>query len=423
MPRGARDAGFGLLLLSGVLLAGLNMRAMLTAMGPVLGDIRVSLGLSPSAAGLMVALPTLYFGLFGLFAPRLLRMFSMRRVIVGSLVVVALGVGLRSVLGIFGMHAGLLVASAGISVGMVLVPVVVKNAFPQRISLVMSLYTMSFCLGASLGAGLVVPMTHLPHSSWEWALAFWVLPALGAAAVWRAIPRAGLDIQRVPGETIAPPKGLFRDPLAWQVTLYMGLQSCIGQSLIGWLPVILINRGLPPAEAGAVMSVALLAQLGTNLAAPWLAMRGRDQRAAITLMIWMVAIGTLAIFYAPLSWIWLCAIVLGLGMGGTFSIAVSLLVLRSRSSRDATALSGMAQGVGYTVASIGPVLVGILYEFTGTWNAVAVMLAGLCIATWVMGMKAGRNGVVLASATDSPIQFSTTCIEVKESAGSGLPKR
>jgi CP family cyanate transporter-like MFS transporter len=85
-------------------------------------------------------------------------------------------------------------------------------------------------------------------------------------------------------------------------------------------------------------------------------------------------------------------------MGGTFSIAVSLLVLRSRSSRDATALSGMAQGVGYTVASAGPVLAGMLYEFTGTWNAVAVMLAGLCVITWIMGMKAGRNGVVLADA-------------------------
>jgi CP family cyanate transporter-like MFS transporter len=395
MPRTARNAGAGLVLLA-VLLAGLNMRAMLTAMGPVLDGIRASLGLSASAAGLMVALPTLYFGVFGLFAPRLLRVFSMRSVLVGSLVVVAVGVGLRSVLGVFGMNAGLLLASAGISVGMVLVPVVAKNAFPQRIGLVMSLYTMSFCLGASFGAGLVVPMSRLPHSSWEWALAFWVLPALIAAAVWHAVPPNHLDIQAAPGEILTPPKGLFRDPLAWHVTLYMGLQSCIGQSLIAWLPVILIDRGLPATQAGAVMSVALLAQLGTNLAAPWLAMRGRDQRAAITLMICMVGAGTLATFQAPLSWIWLSAIVLGLGMGGTFSIAVSLLVLRSRSSRDATALSGMAQGVGYTVASVGPVLAGMLYEFTGTWNAVAVMLAGLCIVTWIMGMKAGRNGVVLA---------------------------
>ncbi|MDN5842258.1 MAG: MFS transporter [Alcaligenaceae bacterium] len=388
------------LLLLAVLLAGLNMRAMLTTMGPVLDDISTSLDLSPSGAGLMVALPTLYFGVFGLLAPRLLRAFSMRRVIVGSLVVVALGVGLRSVLGIFGMYAGLLIASAGISMGMVLVPVVIKNAFPQRISLVMSLYTMSFCLGASLGAGLVVPMTHLPHSSWEWALAFWVLPALAAAAIWRAVPRAGLDTEGAPGEPITPPKGMFRDRLAWQVTLYMGLQSSIGQSLIAWLPMILISRGMPAAEAGAALSVTLLVQLVTNLAAPWLAMRGRDQRTAITMMVCMVIAGLLGIFYAPLSWAWPSAIVMGLGMGGTFSIAVSLLVLRSRSSRDATALSGMAQGVGYTVASIGPVLVGVLYEYSGTWHAVAAMFVGVCIAAWIMGMKAGRNGVVLAGAID-----------------------
>lgn len=155
------------LLLIAILLAGVNMRAMLTAMGPVLDDIRASLSLSPSGAGLMVALPTLYFGIFSLLAPRLLRAFSMRRVIVGSLVVVALGVGLRSVLGIFGMYAGLLIASAGISMGMVLVPVVIKSAFTKHMGLVTSLYTMSFCLGASLGAGLAVPMTQLPGSSWE----------------------------------------------------------------------------------------------------------------------------------------------------------------------------------------------------------------------------------------------------------------
>lgn len=401
--RSAPGTRAGILLLLAIVLAGLNMRAMLTAMGPVLDDIRTSLRLSPGAAGLMIALPTLYFGLFGLLTPRLLRIFSMRRVIVGSLAVVALGVGLRSVLGLFGMYAGLLIASAGISVGMVLVPVVIKNAFPRRVGLVMSFYTMSFCLGASLGAGLVVPMAQLPYGGWEWALAFWSLPALAAAVAWRAVPPAVLDIQGTSGAFVVPPKGLFRDRLAWQVTFYMGLQSCIGQSLLAWLPVILIGRGLTATEAGAIMSVTLLVQLVTNLAAPWLAMRGRDQRAAITLMLGMAAVGTLAIFYVPLPWTWLCAIVLGMGMGGTFSIAVSLLVLRSRSSRDATALSGMAQGVGYTVASIGPVLAGVLFQMTATWDAVVVMLACLYVATWAVGMRAGRNGVVLATAPDAAV--------------------
>jgi len=394
MPSGVRGAGYGGLLLVAVLLSGLSMRAYLTGMGPVLDDIRVSLDLSAGVAGLLIAMPTFYFGIFGLLISRLLYVFSPRRMLVWAMLLVAFGVALRSILGVFGLFAGLLIASVGVSILMVIVPAIIKSAFGRRVGLVMSFYTMTFSLGAALGAGLAVPLARLPHSSWQWSLAFWVLPALAGALAWRCISPRSLKGVEAPVDAGASVRGLYRDHLAWQVTLYMGLQSCIGQSMVGWMPVILIDRGMLPAQAGAALSISLLTQLLTNFAAPWLATRGRDQRLVISVMMGMMCAGILGVFYAPISHVWAWIFMLGLGMGGNFALAVSLLVLRTRSPQEAAALSSMAQGAGYTVASTGPALVGILYEHSHSWHGPAVLFGALCIMGWAVGLGAGRTKFV-----------------------------
>jgi CP family cyanate transporter-like MFS transporter len=367
------------------------MRAYLTGMGPVLDDMRAELNLAAGVAGLLIAMPTLYFGVFGLLIPRILHVFPPRRLLVWAMLLVAFGVVLRSTLGAFGLFAGLLIASIGVSVLMVIVPAIIKGAFGQRVGLVMSFYTMTFSLGASLGAGLAVPLARLPHSSWQWSLAFWMLPALAGALAWSGISAhclMGVKPSADPGASV---RGLYCDRLAWQVTLYMGLQSCVGQSLVGWMPAILVDRGMLPMQAGAALSISLLTQLLTNFSAPWLATRVRDQRLIITIMMGMMLVGVLGVFYAPISQAWAWIFMVGLGMGGNFALAVSLLVLRTRSLQEAAALSSMAQGVGYTVASIGPLLVGILYEYSHDWHSVAMLFSALCIVGWAVGMGAGRS--------------------------------
>lgn len=397
LSSGARGAGLNSLLFVAVLLAGINMRGYVTGMGPVLDEMRASLGLSPSVAGLLVAVPTLCYGVFSLLVPQFLRVLPVRRLLIGAMLLIAFGVGLRSVLGVFGLFAGLFIASVGISVMMVIVPVIIKAAFVRRVGLVMSFYTMSFCLGASLGAGTAVPLARMPYSSWQWSLAFWVLPALAGALIWRYIaPHRLADPEPAGSAGVgASGRGLYRDKLAWQIALFMGLQSCVGQSFVGWMPAILVSRGMPLAEAGAALSITLLVQLVTNFAAPWLATRGRDQRLIISLMMALMLAGVLGVFYAPVDQAWLWVVMLGLGMGGAFAIAVLLLVLRTRSSREAAALSGMAQGVGYTVASAGPALVGVLYQYSHGWQGAALLFIAMCVVGWIMGMGAGRDRFVL----------------------------
>src|SRR5690606_18094172 len=258
---------------------------------------------------------------------------------------------------------------------------------------IMSFYTMIFGLGAGLGAGLSAPIARLPYSDWRWALACWLLPALLGALCWHRAPATPLSSTDGGGAGVA--RALCPHPLAWQVTLFMGLQSSIGHSAIGWMPAILIDRGMHPIQAGAALSTALMVQLLSTFAVPWLAARGRNQRLPATLSVALTALGLIGIIYAPPASAWLWITFAGLGMGGTFSLGLSLVVLRTRTPMQATALSGMAQGVGYTIAAAGPFLVGVLYEHSHGWDSTAIFLLAICALVWLMGMGAGRARYVL----------------------------
>lgn len=185
-------------------------------------------------------------------------------------------------------------------------------------------------------------------------------------------------------------RGLLRDPLAWQVTLYMGLQSSLSYIVFGWLPSILIGRGLEPTEAGLLLSGSIICQLISALSAPWLATRGKDQRLAIVVVMGMTLTGLFGCLYAPVEGLWGWAIILGIGQGGTFSLALALIVLRSADSHVASNLSGMAQGIGYTVASIGPFAVGVVHDLTGTWGPIGWIFGLLGLGAVIAGLGAGR---------------------------------
>ena len=196
--------------------------------------------------------------------------------------------------------------------------------------------------------------------------------------------------------------GLLRDALAWQVTLYMGMQSSLSYIVFGWLPSILIGRGLTPGEAGWVLSGSVMLQLVGAVAASWLAARSTDQRGAILIVMLLTLCGLFGCLYAPLGTLWGWAIVLGLGQGGAFSLALTLIVLRSRDSHVAANLSSMAQGVGYTLASMGPLAVGLVHDRTGNWNAAGWIFAVIGGAAIVAGLGAGRARYVQATSEDLP---------------------
>ncbi|MDB5979323.1 MAG: transporter [Pseudomonas sp.] len=374
------------LLLLGLVLVALNLRPALSSMAPMLSQVSSSLGLSAAKAGLLTTLPVLCLGLFAPLAPILARRFGSERVVLGILLTLAAGIILRSSFGEAGLFAGSVLAGASIGIIGVLLPGIVKRDFAKQAGAMTGVYTMALCLGAALAAGSTVPLSQHFGDSWAMGLGFWIVPALVAAVVWLPQARKGHGLHHVAYRV----RGLLRDPLAWQVTLYMGLQSSLAYIVFGWLPSILIGRGLTPTQAGVVLSGSIMLQLVSALTAPWLATRGKDQRIGILVVMVLTLGGLFGCLYAPLDGLWGWAILLGLGQGGTFSLALTLIVLRSRDAHVAANLSGMAQGFGYTLASLGPFAVGIVHDLTGGWNAVGWIFGIIGLAAIVFGLGAGR---------------------------------
>lgn len=374
------------LLLLGLVLVALNLRPALSSIAPLLNTVSKDLGMSAAEAGLLTTLPVLCLGLFAPLAPVLARRFGSERVVLMILLTLAGGLALRSLFGEVGLFGGSLLAGASIGVIGVLLPGIVKRDFPKQAGAMTGVYTMALCLGAAIAAGSTVPLSQYFNDSWQAGLGFWLIPALIAAVVWFPQARASHDSNRA----VYRVKGLLRDRLAWQVTLYMGLQSSLSYIVFGWLPSILIGRGLTPTHAGLLLSGSIIVQVVSALGVPWLATRGKDQRLPIMILMTLTLSGLFGCLYAPLEGLWGWAILLGLGQGGMFSVALALIVLRSRDSHVAANLSSMAQGIGYTIASMGPFAVGVVHDVTGSWNAIGWIFAVLGLGAAVAGLGAGR---------------------------------
>ncbi|MCS3470749.1 CP family cyanate transporter-like MFS transporter [Pseudomonas sp. JUb42] len=382
------------LLLLGLVLVALNLRPALSSMSPLLGAVSESLGLSGSTAGLLTTLPVLCLGLFAPLAPILARRFGSERVVLGILLTLAAGLVVRSSLGTAGLFLGSIIAGASIGIIGVLLPGIVKRDFPRQAGTMTGVYTMALCLGAAIAAGSTVPLSHSFDNSWAIGLGFWIVPALIAAMVWLPQAKQSHGAHHVAYRV----RGLLRDPLAWQVTLYMGLQSSLAYIVFGWLPSVLIGRGLTPTQAGLLLSGSIMVQLISALSSPWLATRGKDQRLGILIVMALTLGGLFGCLYGPLDGLWGWAIVLGLGQGGTFSLGLSLIVLRSRDSHVAANLSSMAQGIGYTLASLGPFAVGVVHDMTGDWDAIGWIFGVIGVAAIVAGLGAGRARYVQVSS-------------------------
>lgn len=385
------------LLLFGLVMVALNLRPALSSMSPLLAQVSAALGLSGTHAGLLTTLPVLCLGLFAPLAPLLARRLSSERVVLLVLLALAIGIGVRSQFGVVGLFTGSLIAGGSIGIIGVLLPGIVKRDFASQAGVMTGVYTMALCLGAALAAGSTVPISHALGERWDLGLAFWLIPALLAAIIWWPQTREVHAAHRVAYRV----RGLLRDPLAWQVTLFMGLQSSLAYIVFGWLPSILMGRGLSAAEAGLVMSGSIIVQLPSALGAPWFASRCRDQRLAIALVMGLTMVGLYGCLYAPLGGLWGWAVVLGVGQGGTFALALTLIVLRSRDAHVAANLSSMAQGFGYTLASLGPLAVGLVHDATGGWSAVGWVFAVIGIGAIIAGMGAGR--ALLVNAESHPL--------------------
>ncbi|MDQ7735138.1 MFS transporter [Halomonas sp. SpR1] len=382
-----------------MVVVGLNLRPAMSSVAPLLTRLQESAGLSASAAGLLTTLPVLFLGLSAPLAPALAKRIGSERALSAALSLLATGLILRGLPLPGGLFIGSAMAGCAIGIGGTLLPALVKRELPDSADLLTGLYTMALCLGGALGAGLSVPLTQL-LGSWQASLMSWSLLALFALLLWHfQMPRPTRVTARLTkkqlGNMPTPPQSgilrLLKLPLTWHIMLYMGIQSSMAYIVFGWLPTLLVDRGYNEADAGWTMAISIMCQLASALGAPWLARMGRDQRPALLLVLLSTAIGLWMLLIAPLIWKWPGAALLGIGQGGSFSLALSLLVLRTANSRLAGQLSGLVQGGGYTLAALGPFGVGVMLQAGANTSQIAWLLIALIIVCCGFALLAGRN--------------------------------
>jgi MFS transporter, CP family, cyanate transporter len=357
---------------------------------PILDELRSELGLSATEAGLLTAAPVLCFGALAPAAPALARRLGAERVLWLALLPIIVGVLGRAAGSALALFAGTLLAGAGVAVANVIVPSVVKGRFGRRVGVVTGSYVATLTGGAALAAGLTVPLEQ--HVGWEAALALWALPAATAGAVVAAAVMHGGGSFTARGGA-GDVRGLLGDALAWQVTLYMGLQSLVFYAALAWLPSILRDNGYGASAAGTLLALFALGGIPASLAVPALATRMRDQRllvAGVTLLETSALVGLLLAPGAAVAWVALFA----LGQGGAISLALTLMVLRAPDPRRSAELSGMAQAIGYSLAAFGPLAIGALYDWSEGWDLPLAALVAVTAPLLAVGWAAGRARTV-----------------------------
>lgn len=391
----------GGMLFIGLLLIASNLRAAITSVGPVLGDIRADLGFSAVTASVLIAIPLVAFGVFSPVAPVIASRLGIERTLGAALVVLAVGIVLRSWPGQVTIWAGTVLLGLAIALINVLLPALVKRDYPSRVGSVTGTYSAVQSGVAAIAAGVAVPIAGAADHGWRLSIGIWAGLALVALAMFLPQLRVGPDRQTAPrtstvdeaAHQTSAARG-YRSPwgsaLAWQVTLFMGLQSTIYYTVVTWWPAVEQAGGLSPAMAGwHQFAYQMFGLVGTVLCAATIS-RMRDQRVlavAVSVLMFAGILGQLLVPGIGLLWVSL----IGLGSGGSIVLALALLGLRTRHHGQSAALSGMAQSLGYLLAACGPIVFSVLHDATSAWVVPLMLLLGVVIVQVVFGLLGSRD--------------------------------
>jgi len=381
--------------LGAILLVALNLRTALASVGPLVPAIRDATGLSNGALGALTMIPLLAFGILSVGAALLGRRFGIERAMALALVLISLGTGLRSASPVVLLYLGTALLGEGDAVSNVLLPALAKRDFADHSGPITSLYSGGMGLGAVLGAGLTVPLA--ARVGWRTALGAWAIPAALALGAWLLLARAR-ERRALPKPGVGSLRRLVGSGLAWQVALFMGLQSLSFYVVLAWLPDMLVATGMPRPRAGWLLGLAQATGVVGTVLVPLRAGAVMDQRPIVWTLAALEAVGLGGLLLPGGPLLVVCVGLVGLAQGGAFGLALIFLVLRARDPDSASDLSGMAQSVGYLVAAAGPPLFGLLHDGSGGWN---VPLVGLVILVGVklwVGVAVGRPGRLVPGA-------------------------
>ncbi|WP_405425724.1 CynX/NimT family MFS transporter [Streptomyces erythrochromogenes] len=403
-PATAQPTWLGPVLIVGIVLAALNLRPAITSLSALFEETRTGLGMSGTVAGLITSVPALCFAVFGVTAPRLSRRFGPVAVVCAGMAAVAAGLLIRPFAsGAAGFLAASALSLAGIALTNVLLPVIVKRYFPDRVGTMTGLYSMALAAGTSLAAAATVPLTGALGGSWRAGLLVWAALAVAAVLLWLPIARAARRADRAQAAAArsgasaavrsdAGPR-VARSRTAWALACYFGLQATGAYITMGWLPQIFRDAGVSASAAGVLLAVTMVMGVPLAFVIPGLAGRMKNQGAiAVTLGVFGLT-GYLGLYFAPAAGAWAWALLLGVS-NCAFPLVITMIGLRAKSPAGVVKLSAFAQSTGYLISIPGPLVIGTLYQHSGGWDLPLALMAGLLVPQIALGVLAGRDRTI-----------------------------
>lgn len=391
---------YNFLLVAGIIFASFNLRPAITSVGPLVGIIRDDLGLANWSVGFLVSLPLLAFAVMSSLVPKIGIRYTNEGALLIGLVVVFFGMLMRTAPSVSLLFLGTLIIGLGIAICNVLIPAIVKEKFPLKVALMTGIYSVSMGTFAAVASGFSIPFAVGLDLGWRLSLFVWVIPLVIGIAIWIYLAnkrRADTGTREVRRLSAVKDKGnqIFRSPLAWQMAIFMGLQSFLFYVTISWLPEILHDMGFKIGTAGWMLSYSQFVGLPSSFIIPMIAGKFKSQQGIVVMLGLGNILGLSGLLLGNSFLITAVSITLiGVCSNGTFALALTFLGLRTRSGGDAAKLSGMSQALGYSFAAIGPILIGFIYDFTHAWTIPLIVMIAATILLIIFGLSVGRDRYV-----------------------------
>lgn len=369
--------------LVGLLGLALNLRTALAGYPPLIETVRSELGLTAGAAGFVQTGAVLMMAAGSLAGSAAARRAGPERALVGAVALVAAGSLARGIAALVPLVAGSLLVGFGIGVAGVLLTGVVKEHLAAHAGAVTGGYVVAMTVGATVASGVAVPLA-VGVGGWSLALAIWAVPAVLALAAWMPVARRTARPAAATPRTRLP----WRDGFARLAATHQAAASLLVYGWMTWLAPYVASRGWSLRDAGLLLAVWAAAQIPGALAIPALAERSGRWRFWSGVALASTAAGTLGLLLAPTPplvgpWVWV--VLVGIGSGAGFPLGLTVVAWRTPDAAASAATSGMALGIGYTVAGVGPFVMGLLIDATGGYPAaIAVLLAAAALQAFAI---------------------------------------
>ncbi|WP_104084018.1 MFS transporter [Cryobacterium sp. Y11] len=381
------------LALVGIILVAANLRTAVAALSPIVTEVNVDIPLGVVSLGVLGMLPPVCFAIFGIFTPLITRRHGLEVPLLFALLAIMVGHVSRGLSGSITMLIiGSVIAFAGLGIGNVLLPPLVKKYFPDRVGLVTSLYATIMSLSTLIPPLIAVPVADA--AGWRVSLGMWMLLAVLALVPWITMlvrHRTEVSASPIVEEADAAILGrLWHSSIAWAIAGVFAVSSLNAYAMFAWLPQLLVDTaGVSLAQAGTLLAVYAGMGIPCALIIPVLTARIANVGPLVYIGVFAFVAGDLGLIFAPETLTWLWVSLAGLGPL-FFPLALVLINLRTRTHAGAVALSGFVQSVGYTLGALGPLVVALLHELSGAWTWPLIFLLATALAVLVAGAVIGR---------------------------------